>query len=240
MAISLTLIAAILPALMLLYFIYRKDSYRTEPSGQILKAFLFGVLSAPASWLISLPLMAIGVFPETATTVGGHLRTAFFGAGIPEEAAKLFFLWLFIRKCKFFDEWVDGIVYSACIGLGFSAFENIEYLFINYQQWVSLGALRGIVSVPGHFFFAVTMGYFYSKACFGDATKRKLNYALAFVIPMLLHGAFDSCLMLSQIAEIAASMLSLFIGLYIFMAVKSRKFFLAHRAADGDSMLHQP
>lgn len=45
-------------------------------------------------------------------------------AAIPEELAKLFMLWLLLRKNPFFDEHFDGIVYAVCIGLGFAALEN--------------------------------------------------------------------------------------------------------------------
>lgn len=38
---------------------------------------------------------------------------AFLLAAIPEEFAKLFMLWLLLRKNPFFDERFDGIVYAG-------------------------------------------------------------------------------------------------------------------------------
>ena len=235
MEITLALIAAILPALALLYFIYRKDSFRMEPPRQILLACLYGMLSVPLSLVVSIPLLAIGAYDINAVTVGGYIRTSFFGAGLPEELAKLVMLWLFLRKCKYFDEWVDGIVYAACVGLGFALVENVKYIFGNYDMWVLVGSLRALFAIPGHFFFAVIMGYFYSKASFGDPLQSKLNSALALIVPMLLHAAFDSLLMISQITALSAAAISLFGGLYIFLAVKSRKFFLAHHQLDKEA-----
>ena len=106
--------------------------------------------------------------------------------------------------------------------MGFAAFENIGYLLGNLEQWVSVGAIRAIVSIPGHFFFAVSMGYFYSNACFGNPAYAKRNYSLAVLVPILLHAAFDASLMVSDGFGIAGAALSTFIGLYIYMAVISK------------------
>ena len=232
----IVLLAAVLPALALLYFIYRKDDLRTEPPKQIVRAFLLGMAAALASMLVSAPLLQLGLYSEEATTVGGHLACAFFGAGFPEELAKLLFLWLFLRKNLFFDEWVDGIVYAASLGLGFAALENIFYLFDNLDQWLAVGILRAFMSIPAHFFFAVTMGYFVSRAFFGDIQKSRWNFALALICPVVLHTLYDFPLMLSQTTEITGSLLFLVFGVYIFMAVKSKKFYLAHHAADAEAM----
>ncbi|MBP5336531.1 MAG: PrsW family intramembrane metalloprotease [Bacteroidales bacterium] len=232
----IVLLAAVLPAIAILYFIYRKDDLRTEPPKQIVSAFFLGMLSALASMLISTPLNYLGFFTEEASTTGEHLAHAFFGAAFPEELAKLVILWMFLRKNAYFDEWVDGIVYAACVGLGFAALENVFYLFEDLDEWVTVGILRAFMSIPAHFFFAVTMGYFVSRACFGDYEKHRWNSILALVCPMILHTLYDFPLMMSETSEIAGSLLFLFFGLYIFMAVKSKKFYLAHHAVDAEAM----
>ena len=63
------------------------------------------------------------VYGSFAEAVGD----AFFLAAIPEEVAKLFMLWLLLRKNPFFDEHFDGIVYAVCVGLGFAGFENCSF-----------------------------------------------------------------------------------------------------------------
>lgn len=232
MIIFIVILAALAPALGLLYFIYNKDKLQKEPTREILKAFFFGMLSIPASLLVSLPLMGIGLVPSEPATVGDFLRVAVFGAGIPEELAKFALLMLFLRRCRYFDEYVDGIVYAACVGLGFAAVENIKYLIENYEAWAYVGAIRALFSVPGHFFFAVVMGYFVSKAAFGDVTRRGWNIFLALALPMLLHSAFDALLMVSTVSAAATGLIALFGGLYIFMAKTSKKLFNKHLEAD--------
>lgn len=229
----LILIAAILPALALLYFIYRKDKLKKEPTGELLKGFGFGALSALLSFVISTPLGAMGFYPAEPTTVAGHISTALFAAAVPEELAKLFMLWLLLRTSRHFDEYVDGIVYAVCVGLGFAALENILYLFANMESWAEVGALRALCSVPGHFFFAVMMGFFYSKAMLGDPAKRKYNLVLAALVPIALHAAFDAILMVSSMGTgIAATGILLFLGLYAYMAFTTRKRYKEHLAID--------
>lgn len=234
MIILIVILAALAPALGLLYFIYNKDVLQKEPTREILIAFGYGVLSVLASTLISFPLMGIGVVPTEAATVGEYLRLAVFGAGIPEELAKFAMLWLFLRRCRYFDEYVDGIVYAACVGLGFAAVENIMYLIQNFQAWAYVGAMRALFSVPGHFFFAVVMGYYVSKAFFDDPSQRPRNIFLALALPMLLHSAFDALLMVSTVSAAATGLIALFAGLYILMAKTSKKLFNKHLTTDQE------
>lgn len=226
------IIAAILPAAVLIYFIYRKDKYEKEPVPQLLKGFGFGALSALASFLISVPFQSIGLFPSEATTFGGHLRTALFGASVPEELAKFFFLWLLLRNNRYYNERVDGMVYAVCVGMGFAAFENIGYLISSFDAWATVSILRAIFSIPGHFFFAVTMGYFYSKASFDNLAKKGLNITFAIGLPILAHAAFDACLMVSNGFGLGGAALCTFLGLYVYLATISKSRFETHLSVD--------
>ncbi|MBO6096226.1 MAG: PrsW family intramembrane metalloprotease, partial [Bacteroidales bacterium] len=112
---------AILPALILLYYVYQQDKLQREPTKNLVRAFFYGGASVFASLLISVPFMNIGLVPQEIHSFADAFRTAFFGAAIPEETAKLVLLFLFLRKCRDFDERMDGIVYGACVGLGFAS-----------------------------------------------------------------------------------------------------------------------
>ena len=223
MPLLLVILAAVAPALGLLYFIYNKDRLQREPVPELLKAFGYGMLSVFASLLVSAPLMGLGIVPVMAETAGEHLRVAFLGAAIPEELAKFVLLMLFLRRCRYFDEYTDGIVYAACVGLGFAALENIMYLFQNFENWAAVGAMRALFSVPGHFCFAVVMGYYYAKASFDHPSERVRNLCLAILLPILLHGCFDALLMVSSVSAAAVALIALFGGLYFYMIKTSRK-----------------
>ncbi|MBQ0023068.1 MAG: PrsW family intramembrane metalloprotease [Prevotellaceae bacterium] len=184
----------ILPALVLLIFIYKKDRLQHEPWGWILKAFGFGMLSCIPAVIIE------NILPEMGeNNIFGSFYSAFFVASGTEEALKLFMLWLLLKNNPHFDEHMDGIVYAACVSLGFACLENVGYMFNSLEDLATVGLMRALISVPAHFFFAVFMGYYYSLAAFGPESTRKRNYVLAFLIPFLWHGAYDFALMSMQI-----------------------------------------
>lgn len=88
----------------------------------------------------------------------------------------------------------------------------------NLDQLASVAVMRAFVSVPGHFFFAVFMGYYYSLAVYGPKEKKKLMLVAAFVVPFILHGLFDFALMSFDLGEVTACvMFVLFVVLFIFM-----------------------
>lgn len=192
------LLTALLPVAILVYYIYHKDRKSPEPTGQLVKAFLLGVISIPLSLCISIPLGLIGVYPTEATSILGSISIAFFGAAIPEEFAKFFMLWLLLRKNPYFDEKMDGIVYAVCVSLGFAALENIMYLYTNADSYLSVGIARAIFSVPGHFCFGILMGYYYSLARFYPKTPKK-NKVLILAAPIIVHGLYDSILFIINV-----------------------------------------
>lgn len=200
------LLTALLPIVILVYYIYHKDKKSPEPTGQLVKAFLFGILSVPVSFCLSIPFGIIGLYPTEVTSILGSVSTAFFGAAIPEEIAKFFMLWLLLRKNRYFDEKMDGIVYAVCVSLGFAALENIMYLFSNAESYLSVGIARAIFAVPGHFCFGILMGYYYSLAKFYPMTPKK-NKALILAAPIIVHGLYDSILFIINVTPAISGIL---------------------------------
>ena len=123
----------------------------------------------------------------------------FLGAAIPEEAVKLFALWMVLRKNPFFDEHFDGIVYAVCVGLGFAAVENVKYVFSSEEAWAFTAIARALLAVPGHYAFAVLMGYFYSLYHFVDRSPRTALCIL--LVPVLAHGIYDALAMSGMVNE---------------------------------------
>ena len=185
----LILITALLPAVILGWWIYKKDSARPEPLRQLISAFLYGMGSAFLSLLISTVMSLMGIMVYDLGSFAGAVSTALFAAAVPEEVAKLTMLWLFLRKNPYYDEYLDGIVYAACIGLGFAGAENVLYL-LQSENWAITGIVRGVTAVPAHFAIACAMGYFYSKRHFGDNSRLTMVCILA--VPILIHWVYDA------------------------------------------------
>ena len=185
----LVIITALIPALILGWWIYKKDSLRPEPLRMLYKAFLYGVGSTFVTLVITSFLSMAGLMIYDLGSFAGAVGTALFAAALPEEISKLLMLWLFMRKNPYYDEYLDGIVYAACVGLGFAATENVLYL-VQSTDWVGTGIIRGLTAVPAHFAIACAMGYFYSKRHFGD--RSKLTAACVLAVPVIIHWVYDA------------------------------------------------
>ena len=212
MDIAKVVFAALLPVIILVFYICHKDKNQPEPTGQLLKAFFLGVLSVLASFFISIPLGVCGFYPDDPTTILGAISLSFFGAAIPEEIAKFVMLWLLLRRNKYFDEKMDGIVYAVCVSLGFAALENVMYLFGNYDSYLSVGIARAIFSVPGHFCFGILMGYYYSLAKFYPKASKR-NKALILIAPIFAHGLYDSILFIMEVTPSALNIVLMIVFL---------------------------
>lgn len=213
------LIAALLPAILLGLFIWKKDP-QPEPAKWIIRAILGGVIICfPVAFCESFVsgLLFNGGEP---TTLFGTTCEAFLVAALPEEGAKLLILWLLVlRNNPYFDEHFDGIVYAVFVSLGFAAIENIFYVVGSGDGWVSVAATRALLAVPGHYAFGILMGYYYSKYHFFDRSKKAA--AKVLLVPVLAHGVYDSIAMSGAVDPIAGA-ISFFV--LIWFCIKLQKY----------------
>lgn len=219
------LLSALAPVAIALWYILKKDSAQPEPAKWLIKAFIWGIGAAYLSFVFSVPASFIfGLNPnaESYPSIISAFADAFLLAAIPEELAKFIMLWLLLRKNPFFDERFDGIVYAVCISMGFAGIENIMYLTegIEDGSWIGIGISRALFSIPGHFFFAVLMGYYYSLYYFSINRSKKIM-AMILVAPILAHGIFDGILMTTQVDERLATF-CMFLFLFFLNKLKKK------------------
>jgi len=233
---NIILFCAILPAFLLVAYIYLRDRYQREPLSQIIKGVFYGVISAGIAMFLEGTLQVFGIVSITPTSTIGAIWNAFVGAAMPEEAAKLLMLWLLLRKNKYFDERFDGIVYACCIGMGFAGTENILYLFNDMNIWQEVAVKRAIFAVPAHFMFAVAMGYFYSKVHFRDMSWSYRS--LIFIAPVILHGIYDGLLFVANVTPEVAGIILMAFYLFCFLMFRiSRKRIREQSKADDPNNL---
>lgn len=192
---NIAFLSAVLPVLLLLWFIYRKDKYQPEPLGKLVWTFFVGCFSVVPAALMEAAIMPFAPAAE-AMPVANGLFNGYLVAGLCEEGCKLLLLLWVIWRSPHFDEFFDGIVYAAYLSLGFACVENIGYVLQGNDQMLT-ALMRGLLAVPAHFLFAVTMGYYVSLAKF-DPTGKRRHLWRAFFVPMLLHGTYDALLMVSS------------------------------------------
>lgn len=170
---------AIAPSIALMLFIYSKDKYDREPLGMLLKIFLLGALSTIPAVIIESVLYPLIFSPL--------IRAAM--VGVTEESVKLVTVVVFAFNSRYFNERLDGIVYSVFASLGFATLENIGYVF---QFGVGNGIARAFLAVPGHMLFAVTMGYYLGMYKYTKGIISSKRYLIgALILPAGLHATYD-------------------------------------------------
>ncbi|GAB6087370.1 PrsW family intramembrane metalloprotease [Alkaliphilus crotonatoxidans] len=209
------LIIAIAPGIALAGALYLNDRYDREPLSLLLKIFALGALSVIPVLFVERLLLRFNFF----TGLLGIAYTTFIVAGFTEEYFKRAVVLYGAYHSKYFNEKLDGIVYCAFSALGFATVENIMYVVVRYTGNYYVGIMRGLLSVPAHTLFAVTMGYYLSLAKYARTPAEKKRYmSRSLLIPIFLHGLFNFILM----AQIPILML-VFIPYVIFLWVISIK-----------------
>ena len=216
------LAAAIVPGKLLLYYVYSKD-FNPEPKRMIYKGFFYGCLSVFASTLISGPLMKLGLFVNQPSSFAEALQTSFFGAAIPEESAKLLMLWLLLRHSPEFDERFDGMVYAAAVGLGFACLENLMYVVSAGAGWFQVSVTRAIFAVPGHFAFAIVMGYYFSRNHFDSRKITEFDRIKVWLFPVLLHGIYDTLAFSAELSPAYSGLITILLIWFCYRLFKSTR-----------------
>ena len=208
-------IIAVIPGLALALGLYLTDRYDREPVRLLIKLFAFGFLSAIPTLFVERFLGRLNFFPPLLSAAW----TAFVVAGFTEEFFKRAVVMRVVYHHNAFNEKLDGIIYCAFSSLGFATIENIMYVVTGYDANPYIGLYRGLLSVPAHMLFAVTMGYYLSLARFSPDKQSEDKYLkLSLITPILYHGVFNFILMAGSIL-----LLFLFIPFVIFMWVVSLK-----------------
>lgn len=194
-SLRIVLLAALLPCAVLMLYIYRSDKNEKEPTGLLLKLFIFGCISTiPAVILESVGinlLLAIGLNPESIIFI--FLENFLVIAGA-EEFSKRFMLKRISWNHHDFDYLFDGVVYAVFVSLGFAALENVGYVM---SFGLEVAPIRGLAAIPLHAICGLFMGHFYGIAKYcekhGDYAHMRANLSMSLIIPMLIHGFYDFC-----------------------------------------------
>lgn len=194
------ILAAVLPAVFLLRYIYQQDTVEKEPPGLLLILLLLGVAAALVSGVVERFAQTLLMMLVDPGSPAYTILLAFLVVALVEEGAKFYLLKGSTWCHPAFNYRFDGIVYAVFISLGFAAFENIQYV-LHYGLSVALP--RALLAVPGHMSFAVYMGLFYGRAklcetC-GDGAGRRRNLAAGYLAAVLLHGIYDACAMIGSL-----------------------------------------
>jgi RsiW-degrading membrane proteinase PrsW (M82 family) len=191
--ITINIVLAIVPALLILLWAYRRDRAHPEPRRLVLAAFLLGLVAVLAA------LVAGFVTAPLGRMLSGYADLAFkafFQAGLLEEAAKLAVVLLVVARHPAFDEVADGIVYVMAASLGFAAVENVLYI----GETTSVLLIRAITAVPMHGAVGGIMGYFVGLS----RIEHRGSVVTGLLLAVVVHGLYDFVLFAGGLLSFAA------------------------------------
>lgn len=192
------LAVAMLPALILMLYVFKKDRIEKEPKGLLFRLMLFGALfSFIPALLENVGDKLLGRL-YAGSSSGYYILEAFLVVGLSEEGFKRWVLKKKTWSSPSFNCSFDGIVYAAYVSLGFALLENLLYVFgYGLFESLSTGFVRALTAIPAHFFNSVFMGVYYGRAkecqLRGDNAGMNTNMKRSLWVPVFLHGFYDAC-----------------------------------------------
>jgi RsiW-degrading membrane proteinase PrsW (M82 family) len=215
-------LAAVLPAVFLLRYIYRMDTIEKEPPRLLASLLFMGVLAAFAAMALeSLGESVLSSLVDEGSPVY-TIVSAFLVVAVVEEGCKFVLLKARTWRSPDFNYRFDGVVYAVFVSLGFAALENIGYVF---GYGLSVAIPRALLAIPGHMGFAVFMGSYYGRAKLcedqGDTAGRNANLWAGYLLAVVLHGFYDTCAMLGS--GLATTLFTLFVIIMYIVVIRRIK-----------------
>ena len=225
---------AILPALFWFwfYFVYLARSGK-EIQKTALGLFAVGIIVSAAAYVIErggfelLPRlgragMSLGILLREGSFAGVFdvvllALFSFFFIAIVEEGVKYIGIRLFVFPALSFDRLVDMIRGGVAIGLGFASAENLLYFFGALEaggigELTEVFFLRFSVSTLAHTLYSAVMAYYFGIAKF-HVLYRNQFLRNAFLVPVIVHGAFNFFILLGMNIVSLAVLAAIFVVL---------------------------
>lgn len=186
---------------------YHKDRHLPEPPGNLVLAFLLGVLASWISKGLYTALEPVG-WRLDAVALGSDNPALLFvyamlAIGPIEEFSKMLPFLLVIMRLRDFDEPLDGLIYASFIGLGYAAIENLHYLdFLTPLE----AAARGFAGPVVHILFASIWAHWTTKAYLAGRSIA-LPSLVGFAVAAALHGLYDFLVLLKPVTALPAAAL---------------------------------
>ena len=187
------LFLALIPGILIIIFIFRKDKVESEPLSLIIKLLILGAVSCVPAVFAETAMGGLMPASFTEGSVNYAVYNAFMVAALCEEVCKFLLLWLGSWRNSNYNYRFDGIVYGVCVAVGFALLENVMYVM---EGGLYTALMRGVLAVPLHAFCGVYMGIHYGAAkrysIEGQHSKAWGSIFLALFAPFLIHGIYDA------------------------------------------------
>ena len=187
------ILAAVLPCFFYIWLLNHFDRFKREPRLLIFKLFAAGLVTPLIAMLLEMISIPLCELLPPGISIPAQ---AFLGIAVVEEGVKIAALVIIVRNRSEFDEILDGAVYAVAVAMGFALLENIMYIF-GSDIPMSVAIIRGFTAVPLH----ALAGGFMGLALARDKIESKGGLSSAFLIAVVIHGAYDWFLMDSRLPD---------------------------------------
>ena len=201
----LSILVTLIPSLVAIAIIWWLDRYEKEPLWLLTVIFVWGavptiIMSLIAQIILDLPLAAV-LGPSVLYEATG----AAIIAPLTEETFKaliIFAIFLFYRRE--FDGVMDGILYGALVGFGFSVVEDVFYFMGSlfeggWAGWSMTVAMRVGLFNLNHALFTACTGVGFGLARNSRQLWKKLLFpVLGWIMSMVLHGIHNGGAVLAE------------------------------------------
>ena len=181
---------AFCPAIFYMLYIIAFDHRKPEPFKALVISALLGIVVA-MPFVLSLDASVVRI--EEGCSFMESFIVGFFKLALPSEVAKWLVLCVFLSLNRFYDEYIDGIVYSVCLAMGYAGIFGVWFLYgfldESFATLLEMSAIMIFVLVPIHFISGTIMGYYLGLA----RKRRKIqNHVFALFLPILINGMLSS------------------------------------------------
>ncbi len=227
--IILYVIFGVLPSLIWLFYYLKKDLH-PEPKRMILKIFIYGSLITVLAFFIQIGLSELLKQLQDVTFFASYPVAIeaikwFLVIALTEELLKYAIVKINVSGSYVLDEPLDIMLYMVIVALGFTAVENILYLFspidnisfdVIIKTTLMLSFIRFIGATFLHTLCSATLGYFMAIS-FLETEKKVILTLIGICIAIFFHGLYDFSIMTLKAPLNFVIPVMIIIGLAIFV-----------------------
>ncbi len=203
-----SVLATLVPSLIAIAILWWLDRYEKEPLWLLSVIFFWGAIPTVILALITQLVLDIPISYIFGKSILYSLANMSIIAPLTEETFKsLIILIVFLIYRREFDSVMDGILYGALVGFGFSVVEDVLYLMSSLVEggWAGWGltvALRIGLYNLNHSMFTAFVGVGFGMARNSREWWKKLLFPIAgWLTAMALHGIHNGGTVLAEMTS---------------------------------------
>jgi RsiW-degrading membrane proteinase PrsW (M82 family) len=201
-----SVLVTLIPSLLVIAILWWLDRYEKEPLWLLGIVFFWGAIPTIIFSLLTQVLLDPPLSARLGHSILYPLANTSVIVPLTEESFKaLILLALFVFFRQEFDGVMDGILYGALIGFGFSVVEDTAYLMRGllegggWAEWGTMVALRVGLYNLNHSVFTACVGVGFGLARnTGKRFKWVLYPVLGWVVAVSLHGIHNAGTVLAE------------------------------------------